>query len=74
LDFNDQVYFYVHHSDLTVEIFEAYKICGIPSASVKATILPFGVYSSAAGLDVTQEEIWQRRRDFQVNEYPKVVL
>ena len=63
MDIDDLVYLYIgDNAGDFFEIFEAYKI----SPDWPATILHYGTWSREFGLNVTDVEIWQRRRDFQV--------
>ena len=63
MDIDDLVYLYIgDNAGKFFEIFEAYKI----SPEWSATILPYGTWSMEFGLNVTDVNIWQRRRDFQV--------
>ncbi len=63
MDIDDQVYFYYYDDDADVRLVEAYKI---RREFATATVLDYGTWSGGQGLNVSDMDIWQRRKDMQV--------
>jgi len=66
LDIDDVVVVYSKDGE-KYDLWEAYKINSESSIGGESTILEFGSYSEANGLQIDQHEIWERRCDFQVH-------
>jgi len=65
LDLDDMVVVYSKSGDI-YHLWEAYKINFKSSQDGESTVSYLGYYNNSAGLNITQDEIWERRRDFQV--------
>ncbi len=64
MDIDDQVYFYVAEEEGSdsLTLLETYKVTPV----TPAIVLNYGLWNGERGLEVSDLNIWQRRRDMRV--------